>query len=703
MPAQKLRKSVASRVVAKAVNGNGLEHAFKEKIKGSRITPEHAKKLSLQVLQAKQCPDGLPLVAGGFKIPYFNIQGKRTEFFRFRYLEEPERKGFAALTQHKPLRYGQVRDTLNELYLPPVVDWRKVAKDKTLPIIITEGELKAACGTLHTPYPHIGLGGVWTWKSNKARQPMLQQFDDFEWEGRVVYIVYDSDAKTNPMVIQAENALAQALTARGAEPYVTRLPPLDDGTKCGVDDFLLYHSLEDYEELLENSEPWRAAKELHQLNEEVIYVQDPGFVVRVKTLQKMAPQAFISHHYATRVFWEENVDAKGKKTLIKKVAPKEWISWPMRAEVNSMTYAPGHDRITASGDLNVWPGWACEPRKGDMKLWHELLDFLFAGKPSERKWLEQWLAYPLQHPGEKMYTYVLMWGRAHGTGKSMIGYCMRQIYGKNWTEIKNEHLNSSHNEWAENKQFVLGDELTLGEDKRDVCEKLKGTITQEEMRINIKFIPSYVLRDRINYYFTSNHPDAFFLEDKDRRAFVHEVKGEPLPFEFYKKFERWMRADLHPGASGPSALFDYLLNVDLTGFEPRGHAPMTDAKREMMQNTRSDLGSWVARLREQPDEVLKIGNGAPLAYRLWKVEDLLRLYDPEGKTRTTSTTLARELRRQGFQKAGNGMSCPTKTDGQCRLWVIRDVPELYWHNQAKAADFYDNERRMPVAKRNKMR
>lgn len=677
-----------------------IEQEFKKRTELSSLDAASIRKLRLKLCLNGTIP-ALREKAPGFIIPYFNLAGKPTKFFRYRYLVQPPLNGFAALTKRKPLRYAQLANTVNELYLPPLVDWKKVAKDKTLPIIVTEGEMKAACGTLRTPYPTIGLGGVWCWRSAKARQPMLEQFDDFDWDGRPVYILYDSDAKTNPMVIQAENALAQALTARGAEPYVARLQPLEGGAKCGLDDFLLYNKVEDLEELLENAQPWRAAKELHELNEEVIYVQDPGFVVRVDTLQKMSPQAFISHHYAPRVFWEEQVHANGKVSMVKKSAPKEWIAWASRAEVRAMTYAPGADRITEKGELNVWPGWACEPEKGDVTLWKQLLDHLFEGHPSERKWLEQWLAWPLQHPGDKMYSYVLMWGRLHGTGKSLIGYSMKQIYGKNWTEIKNKHLEAGHNEWAENIQFAMGDELLIG-DKRGMNDQVKGMITQEDIRINVKYVPSYVVPDLINYYFTSNHPDSFFLEDDDRRAFVYEVACHPMPDEFYMRYERWMRADKYPEAKGPAALFAHLLSVDTSDFNPRARAPMTAAKEAMVRMGRSDLGDWVSRLKEAPDSVLRMG-AETIAFRLWRAEDLLRLFDPEQKSRVTANGMSRELSRQGFARVANGRAFPSKIDGQVRAWIVRPVPSHIMENQTQAGKFYDEERAMPTAKRSKVR
>src|SRR5690606_17830809 len=153
-------------------------------------------------------------------------------------------------------------------------------------------------------------------------------------------------------------------------------------------------------------------------------------------------------------------------------------------------------------------------------------------------------------PGVKMFSSAVVYGIKHGTGKSLIGYTLGRIYGKNFTEIKQKDLHSQFNEWAEARQFVMGDDIT-GSDKRHDADILKTLITQQELRINPKYVSSYVVPDCINYFFTSNQPDAFFLEDDDRRFFVHEVKVGPLPEEFYMDYELW----LHTG--GAAAVFHY--------------------------------------------------------------------------------------------------------------------------------------------------
>ena len=199
----------------------------------------------------------------------------------------------------------------------------------------------------------------------------------------------------------------------------------------------------------------------------------------------------------------------------------------MRQEADKLTYKPGEDQII-DNQFNTWPGWGTEPKEGDVQPFLRLINHLMQGAEDEAiKWLLQWFAYPIQNPGVKMFSSVVFHGNKHGTGKSLIGYTVGQIYGKNFTELSQSDLDASFNEWAENTQFVMGDEIT-GSNKRQYSDYLKKLITQKEIRINAKHIRSYNIPDCINYFFTSNKADSFFLEDNDRRYFIHDIIADPL-------------------------------------------------------------------------------------------------------------------------------------------------------------------------------
>ena len=659
-----------------------VEEKMLLKLDDSGLDSKDAKRLGLRPMLAGNAPE-VPVRKAGFLIPYFDLNGKKTSFWRYRYLETVK-DGFAAISNRKDMRYAQAPKTVNEIYFPPLLDWKKIAMDPNEPLCVTEGELKASCAA-KAGIPTMGLGGVWCFKSSHSRLPLLPQFKEINWQGRTVYIVYDSDATSNAMVLKAENALADELLKLGAIPMIARLPALAPPAKTGLDDFLVSEGEEAFREILESASQYELSRELHRLNEEVVYVEDPGIILRLDTLQRLSVEAFVRHAYSQRIIMEYVELKGGGVKAIEKSAPVEWLKWAQRASVPRITYAPGQDRLTAKGELNIWKGWAVAPAEGSIQPFKKLLDYLFRDEePEIRRWFECWLAYPLKFPGSKLLTSVVLWGLVHGTGKSLVGYTMFKIYGSNSTEISNQDLQSSHNEWAENRQFVMGDEITGG-DKRHSADRMKSMITQKQLRINVKFIPTFTVPDCINYYFTSNHPDAFFLEDTDRRFFIHEVKGSPMDEEFYAEYMEWLEG------TGAHALFYYLLNLDLGDFNPQGHAPITQSKRDMIDDGRSDLSCWVDRIRTAPDMILRMGDEI-MRYELWTTSELLSLYDPTGTRRITANGIGRELRRAGFQRVYRGMPIPTK-DGPQKLWALRNTEALHrLNNGARLGEIYDNER-----------
>jgi hypothetical protein len=641
-----------------------VKKAMTEKLEKSLIDPATARKLKFKPCTAKECEAlGLPANNAGFVIPYFDRHGRQTKFFRYRYLEDT-RKGFEALGKKKPLRYGQVSNTLNEIYLPPLVDWHDFLENPAVPLVITEGELKAACATL-CGIPTIGLGGVWCFMSTKKNKPLLPLLAETVWDGRTVYICYDSDAATNPDIVRAENVLARELTARNATVHITRIP-FDEARKIGIDDYLLEHEVSDFTALLERSPEYEPMKALHEMCERVVYIRNPGIVYDYDNDMKLSATAFTQHAYSNLWHSEQRVNADGTIKMVKTSTSKAWLEWPQRNELSSITYAPGHDRITDKGELNVWPGWGIEPKKGDVKMWHAMMTHIFGDAKDARQWFERWCAYPMQNPGVKMAVSAVVWGVVHGSGKTLVANTLARIYGKNYAELKDADIENPRNEWAENKQFALGDDIT-GHDSRKLSRKFMTMITQKTIRLDIKYVPSFSIPDCINYYFTSNDPDAFYMEDGDRRFFIWEVLAGKLDIVFRKAYIEWMNSD-----DGAAALFYHLLNLPMGDFDPFHEAMVTDAKREMQLVGKSELGAWVAHLKESPDAVL---NGK-MRGDLFSAEELKVLFDPLGVKRASANAISRELKRAGFLRP---TTTPVRTEGGMRrVFAIRNMEK--WRN-----------------------
>lgn len=607
------------------------------------------------------------------RIDYFDHHGnplsdwpQAKPFYRLRYLETPT--DFSMQSEQKPVRYVQEPNTAPVAYFPRSISWKDIIDDTDRPVILTEGELKAA-KACKEGFPTIGLGGVFNWASHKLGLPWLPSLMPVVWLRRNVYICFDSDYKANQLVCLALRKLAEELHQRGAFVHLLSLPQLAGLDKVGLDDFLVQagpSSVDMFRELLMYAEPLGLTAPLWELNSKYVYVQDPGLIIDQRTKFKASPSAFKEHLQSPLTYQSRQLEPNGDVSFKKVSAAAAWLKWPLRTEVVKLTYQPGRPAFIASGPplYNIWPGWGVTAQAGSTKLFLDLVKHLFDGAGmAAMTWFLRWCAYPLQHPGVKLFSSVVLHGVRHGTGKSLIGYTLGRIYGQNFTEISQADLHNNFNEWAEGKQLIMGDDVT-GSNKRQDADFLKKLITQRELRVNMKYVPSYVVPDCINYFFTANHPDSFFLEDDDRRFFIHEVQVGPLSEEFYAEYDLWL------DTGGSAAVFQYLLNLDLGDFNPAAPAFRTAAKERMIANLQSDLASWVRQLLTDPDHVLRVGQVA-LEHDLYTTKELLQLYDPLGRTGTTANGLGRELARAGIRQVCDGSPIRLADGSQARLYAVR--------------------------------
>ena len=627
-------------------------------------------------------------------LPYFGVNGqelsarpKWPQNYRVRYLEKTQ-QGFAKASNQKERRYSQPPNTGVAPYFPKNMNWREIAKDVEQSIIITEGEFKSAA-SCKQGYPAIGLGGVWNFRSTGDGLFWLPELDKVDWVRRTTYICFDSDYATNPNICSAMNKLGEELMERGALPQILLLPDILDNGKTGLDDYFLEHDTDDFDELLGQAEPITMSRSLWHINKEVIYVEDPGLVVVERSGQKLSPSQFKEHsRWATLNTPELSVTKDGDLSIKKVAAAPVWVRWPMRRSATGITYAPGQPKLTEKGEYNQWKGWGVEPVKGDVTPFTDLIDFLFADSDKgAADWFLNWAAYPLQHPGTKMFSSVLIHGTMEGTGKSLVGYTLGRIYGENFKEIKTEDLHGGYTNWAENKQFILGDEIT-GSDKREHADTLKRLITQRSITINTKYVPQYDVPDCINYFFTSNHPDAFFMSDNDRRFFINEVIGEPLPTSFYDKYDRWLWGD------GPSHLFHWLLARDLSKFSPTAPAFRTRAKERMVISGKGELAAWVRDLKDYPEQFLRIGQMRHTRDLFTSAELLDMYHATHPDSRISTVGMGRALSAAGFPQMDGGNPLVGPDGKMARYYAIRNVAK--WRKIKARKEMEANLKLMPV-------
>jgi hypothetical protein len=145
------------------------------------------------------------------------------------------------LRPDKPRKNGPKYETPGGI--SPVVDVHPRMLDEVRhgdgPLLITEGA-KTGDAATSRGIPTVVLAGVWMWCVPKVKPYRLKPcFDHIRLEGREVFVAFDSDCASKAGVQDALAGLVGALAARGAVAKVIYLPDAPDGSKQGIDDYLV--------------------------------------------------------------------------------------------------------------------------------------------------------------------------------------------------------------------------------------------------------------------------------------------------------------------------------------------------------------------------------------------------------------------------------------------------------------------------------
>jgi hypothetical protein len=137
----------------------------------------------------------------------------------------------------KTIKYETRRGAQMVVDVPPRV--RSQLGDPRTPLLVTEGVRKAD-SAVSVGLCCVALLGVWNWRGTNEHggQSALADWEQVALKGRTVYVVFDSDATTNPGVYEALARLKGFLERRGAAVQVVYLPCGPEGGKVGLDDFL---------------------------------------------------------------------------------------------------------------------------------------------------------------------------------------------------------------------------------------------------------------------------------------------------------------------------------------------------------------------------------------------------------------------------------------------------------------------------------
>ncbi len=258
-------------------------------------------------------------------------------------------------------------------------------------------------------------------------------------------------------------------------------------------------------------------------------------------------------------------------------AVKMWLNNPDRRIVDrdKVVFDPTMTADPAT-TVNLFDGFKMTPKAGACDQIIELVKFLCNGDAQVLAWVLRWLAYPLQHPGAKMKTSIIVHGD-EGSGKNLFfENVMKAIYGEYGGVIGNAQIEAPFNEWASKKLFMVADEVVTRSELRQLKGKLKAMVTGDVIMINPKGMTERAEANHMNFVFLSNEIQPLALDKTDRRYLV--LWTPPKRDEaFYDGVARQI------AGGGIEAFYHFLLHkVDLGDFTEHTKPLVTDAKHNLI-------------------------------------------------------------------------------------------------------------------------
>jgi len=202
--------------------------------------------------------------------------------------------------------------------------------------------------------------------------------------------------------------------------------------------------------------------------------------------------------------------------------------------------------------------------------------------------LLDWLAYVVQHPGQRINWALLLQG-TQGSGKSYFVNLLQAVMGGHVRNLDPTAIAGRFTGWAHGALVVAVEEIRIsGTNKYEVLDRLKPFISNKTIQIEEKGRDHRTVPNFTNYLLLTNHKDAIPLSEGDRRYCIlfsrvqseeqlfAELGGEQGASEYFAKLfdETERRADVIT-----KFLTEYKISAD---FNPVGRAPATEARAKMM-------------------------------------------------------------------------------------------------------------------------
>ncbi|PHM33308.1 DUF5906 domain-containing protein [Xenorhabdus innexi] len=292
---------------------------------------------------------------------------------------------------------------------------------------------------------------------------------------------------------------------------------------------------------------------------------------------------------------------KGKKEPVP--ATKKWLENPKKVVAESTGYRPGEGRLIQGLDgwleinefyLPPHPKVSNFEKAKNIFLKH--MDYLLPN-PAQKWFFIARLAWMVQRPARRCPITTLHISVLHGTGRGWVIQLMEAILGSwNCTRAKMDVIcaNQFH-DYLYHSLLCTVDEVKENIDKRySINDQLRDLLTEPRFEVNNKYGKKITMDIFTSFLFFSNHIDALFLPEEDRRI---AVLGGPDFLQDEKYFNPLYQALKDPEFI--AQVYWYLMAINLDDFDWQ-RAPETEERRLMIESSRSDVDTVLFDLIANP-------------------------------------------------------------------------------------------------------
>lgn len=254
-----------------------------------------------------------------------------------------------------------------------------------------------------------------------------------------------------------------------------------------------------------------------------------------------------------------------------------WLAQSDRREAGTLVFRP--DRTSADdlvdGNLNTWRGYGIEPRQGDWTLLRKHLNEVICdNNPVVQTYVTKWIAWVLQHPGERAGTVLVLRG-GKGTGKNTLLDAIVEMFGQHGIAISNQaHLTGHFNAHLHGRAFLFANEAVPPGDKA-AESRLKALVTDPVLVIERKGINAEPEVNALSIAMATNEAWCVPASGDERRFCVIDVSKRAVG-----RTEYWRALHAEMAGGGKAAMLHDMLCLELGDWHPRLDIPKTTALDE---------------------------------------------------------------------------------------------------------------------------